>query len=612
MILLSIELENFMIYNKLNFVFKHGVWLIIGNNGSGKSTIFDAITFVLYGETRAGIDSIIKNGKSICRVKLIFKKNGVIFKIIRERYKNEKTKLYICANSEHGDINLTEPTIAETQKKIEEIIGINYDVFISSAYFCQEKISSFMNKSPVDRKELFFDMLGLNIYKLAEIKVKEEIRKTDIDLAIAETRKENYESEIINTKDELDFYSCDNKPNVNIINKNNEIKVLEDRIKTLEECLRKNQQLYDKYNYVCEICKEKDQNDLEIVEFKQNLRLIEKEILRNNSIKNKYCKEYDIVKSNNKLCKYKTCPTCGSVIKDKNSEKIEIELENKHRLIEKIDLKIHGINDKKNSIKKELNIALCNNEKFKNVLKDIDEDFLKSNDKNNLNNKLMNTKLEINNIKIKVSELHNEIIEAVKQETIIKRLKTKIEILESSIKDKAKEIKRSKDKIEKMNLIKKAFSKNGIPSYILENILPDLEYRTNTILSGIMNEPLYIKFKIQKETKSKKNRDTFDIDVYGDQFKRHFDSYSGGEKIRISIAIRLAISEFLEENVGVNISFLLIDEIEYMDDDGLESFVNTINKLGNKFYTILVISHLNKLKNSFNNIITIDNGKILN
>ena len=153
-----------------------------------------------------------------------------------------------------------------------------------------------------------------------------------------------------------------------------------------------------------------------------------------------------------------------------------------------------------------------------------------------------------------------------------------------------------------------AFSRNGIPSYILENTLPELEQATNNILKTIMKEPFYIKFNVQKETKSGKTKDTFYLSIFVDNAERQFNSCSGGEKVRVSIAIRLAISQLLSQSTGVKIKFLLIDEIEYLDTDGLEKFVDVVTSLKDHFDTIMVISHLVKLKNMINNIIVIEKG----
>jgi len=166
------------------------------------------------------------------------------------------------------------------------------------------------------------------------------------------------------------------------------------------------------------------------------------------------------------------------------------------------------------------------------------------------------------------------------------------------------------EKLKELRIIKYAFSRDGIPAYILENILPQLQEKVNVILLTIMKEAFYIEFKIQIKTKSKKIKDTFDIDIHRGNIKRNFNSCSGGEKVRISIAIRLAISELLSESIGVDLKFLLIDEIEYLDEEGLEKFLEIVNKLTKQFDSILIVSHIKELKEMFNNVMIVKGGKI--
>ena len=138
--------------------------------------------------------------------------------------------------------------------------------------------------------------------------------------------------------------------------------------------------------------------------------------------------------------------------------------------------------------------------------------------------------------------------------------------------------------------------------------MPELEKTTNNILKTIMKEPYYVRFNIQKKTKTDKIKDTFDLSIFVDNIERQFNSCSGGEKVRISIAIRLAISKLLSQNTGVKIKFLLIDELEYLDQDGLEKFVEIVESIRNQFDTILIISHLTKLKDLMDNFIVIEKG----
>ena len=152
--LISVEAINFLCYKHINFNFVDGVWLITGKNGAGKSSIFDMVCFAVYGKTRGDLDSVVKIGEKECIVRLKFKSDDSnIYKVVRKRVLNKKSSLLLF-NLRNKKLKLTRPNIVETQSKIESIIGFNFDMFISSAYFGQERITNFMSKTPKERKVL--------------------------------------------------------------------------------------------------------------------------------------------------------------------------------------------------------------------------------------------------------------------------------------------------------------------------------------------------------------------------------------------------------------------------------------------------------------------------
>ena len=151
----------------------------------------------------------------------------------------------------------------------------------------------------------------------------------------------------------------------------------------------------------------------------------------------------------------------------------------------------------------------------------------------------------------------------------------------------------------------KSFGKDGVPAIIVENITQELRQFANQILEKVCHRPTSIDFVTQKKNDNGSWGETFEVIVTMDGTDFELRDLSGGEKIRISIAIRLAISHVLTRRRGSGINFLLLDEVDQsLDKHGVESLSNMIHLLSGS-YKILIITHNDMMKEKFNNIITV-------
>lgn len=150
---------------------------------------------------------------------------------------------------------------------------------------------------------------------------------------------------------------------------------------------------------------------------------------------------------------------------------------------------------------------------------------------------------------------------------------------------------------EKLNI---AFGKNGIPSMIIENAIPELEEEANAILSRLSDIPITVNFESLKELKSGGERETLDIKIHDEMGIRPYELYSGGEAFRIDFAIRIALSKLLTFRAGAPLRTLIIDEgFGTQDEDGLQKLIQAINAIQSDFDKIIVITHLSVLKDAF-------------
>lgn len=158
------------------------------------------------------------------------------------------------------------------------------------------------------------------------------------------------------------------------------------------------------------------------------------------------------------------------------------------------------------------------------------------------------------------------------------------------------------------NRLAKAFGKDGVQALIMENVTEDLRNYANTVLKRICTEPMTLDFVTQRRTESGNWVETFDIKISAGDTVADFDDLSGGEQVRISIALRLALSRLLMRRVGSNVKFLLLDEVDQaLDRQGLHALASTINILSNEF-KILVITHNDSMKDCFDHTITVQKG----
>lgn len=166
------------------------------------------------------------------------------------------------------------------------------------------------------------------------------------------------------------------------------------------------------------------------------------------------------------------------------------------------------------------------------------------------------------------------------------------------------------EKQKKVNTLEKMvrlLGKNGIQTILLNAIIEDLEKTANDILQSICNETFQIFLDTQRlGSDGVSIVDTLDLRVKKEGVVQNFKSLSGGEQFRISLALRIALSEISSRHGGSALEFLLLDEINSpLDRQGTESlFINVIRSLERK-YKILVITHNDSLKERFNNVLDI-------
>jgi len=157
--------------------------------------------------------------------------------------------------------------------------------------------------------------------------------------------------------------------------------------------------------------------------------------------------------------------------------------------------------------------------------------------------------------------------------------------------------------IGQFKMLERAFGKDGVPALLIEQALPEIETKANELLDRLSDGQMSVRFITQAGFKDRKREDlkeTLDIQISDASGARDYETYSGGEAFRVNFAVRLALSEVLSRRKGARLQTLVIDEgFGSQDVEGRQRLIEAINLVKNDFAKILVITHLEELKDAF-------------
>lgn len=148
--------------------------------------------------------------------------------------------------------------------------------------------------------------------------------------------------------------------------------------------------------------------------------------------------------------------------------------------------------------------------------------------------------------------------------------------------------------------LREAFGKRGVPAMIIETVVPELEASANELLARMTDGRFHVRIETQREIKTGELREALDIIISDELGSRPYELYSGGEAFRINFALRIALSRLLARRAGAQLRSLFIDEgFGTQDTRGREQLVAAINSIQDDFDRILVITHIDELKEAF-------------
>lgn len=145
-----------------------------------------------------------------------------------------------------------------------------------------------------------------------------------------------------------------------------------------------------------------------------------------------------------------------------------------------------------------------------------------------------------------------------------------------------------------------AYGRDGIQALIIEQAVPEIEQEANTLLDKLTDGHVHLSLESLRELKKGGAKETLDIRITDELGERNYEMFSGGEAFRINFALRIALAKTVARRAGAQVRTLVIDEgFGTQTSEGLERMVEAIQSVADDFDLVLVITHVEQLKNAF-------------
>ncbi|MBI5947083.1 MAG: SMC family ATPase [Chloroflexi bacterium] len=145
-----------------------------------------------------------------------------------------------------------------------------------------------------------------------------------------------------------------------------------------------------------------------------------------------------------------------------------------------------------------------------------------------------------------------------------------------------------------------AFGKNGVQALLIDQSIPAVQYEANAMLDRMTGGRIHVSLHTQRAAAGGKMVDTLDIRISDDLGTRDYEMYSGGEAFRVDFALRIALARLLAQRAGATLPTLIIDEgFGTQDAEGIDRLVEAITAIKDEFRLILVVTHIDELKERF-------------
>ena len=607
----KVTLHNFLCFDHSEIVLENlGYTIVSGknnrvidnatSNGSGKSSIFNAISYALTGETIQGLSKNIENiyaNPNDCWVELDFNVNTDNFIVRRIKTPKQDLKIYVNGQNKSGK------GIKESNQVLAKYLPDLTSMLLGSVIILGQGLPcKFTEGHPGARKEKL-EKLTKSDYMIQSVRTKLDDRKLELSTQLrehedtkikAETQIKIFKQQLDTTKKDIEDYN-DYLVNGSIKNAVEEVnKQINETLglignlgierSKLETKIEENKKGYAalelKYNQELEDITKPLQEQKDISN--ASILSLESEI----NVESKRLKALDKVTD--------ICPTCGQKLL--NVTKIDTTAD--WDTVNKSKTKLKTLKSDYKKINLELDTAKNNilqaRDKALLEIKSIMEEDQKA---------LKKVEDNINTIKLKHQNLLQEESKLSAFEANFSKLnktkadlESKLESLNAQLVQTSSSIINDNEHLQVItNLI--SLTKREFRGILLENVINYINSRVKFYSQEVFNSDM-LSFSL--------NENYIDI-MYDDKY---YEALSGGEKQKVDIIIQLALRDLLSSQLGINSNILVIDEIfDFLDTKGCQKILNLITNLNNIDSVFIISHHINELAISYDNEIVVEKGE---
>jgi DNA repair exonuclease SbcCD ATPase subunit len=530
--------------------------LIIGTNGAGKSTILDALTFVLFNKPFRKINKpqlVNTTNEKDCLVEIEFSVNCRDY-LVRRGIKPNVFDIEVNGKELHK-----ESDDRLNQKILEEnILKVNYKSFTQIVILGSSTFVPFMQLTTANRREVIEDLLDIRIFSAMNALIKEKIRLQKDEIKSLQLKKENLKDKVEMQKSFIE--ELENRGNANINANQEKIVKLDAEVGIyMTENARTEEEIF---KYV------KEQE--EVTGAAEKLGKL-------NNLKGKISQKVSTITKEHKFFTENTvCPTCTQTIEE--------------------EFRLNRITDAQNKAK-ELQKGFQELEETMKFEQERERQFLAlSKEITKLNHEISqnNTRISLNQRQIR--DLESEV------QTLTEQLKNrnteheKLEEFRENLQKTFDDLSTRKEEIVHYDFAYSLLKDDGVKTKIIKKYLPFINQQVNRYLQMM---DFYINFHLDEEF-----NESIKSPIH-ENFS--YSSFSEGEKMRVDLSLLFTWREVARLKNSVNTNLLIMDEVfdSSLDGFGTEEFLKIIRYVI-KDANIFVISHKTGLEDKFESVIRFD------
>ena len=538
---------------------QHHTNLIIGTNGAGKSTMLDALTFVLFNKPFRKINKpqlANATNERDCLVEIEFSVNSRDY-LVRRGIKPNIFDIEVNGNPLHKEAD-----DRANQRILEEsILKVNYKSFTQIVILGSSTFVPFMQLTTANRREVIEDLLDIRIFSAMNSLIKDNIRTKKEQIKSLDIKKDNFKDKMHMQQEFIE--ELESRGNANIKSNSDKIDKLDSEV---EVYMRDNAVIEEDIH---KFTKEQE----EVIGAREKLSKL-------NNLKGKISQKVATITKEHKFFTENTvCPTCTQDIKEEFRVNRISDAQNKAKELKK------GYEDLEETIKFEQERERQFNSLSKEITK-LTHGISQNNTRISLNQRqIRDLEHEIQTI---TSNLQNRNTENEKLEQFKDNLQKTIEYLSDK-----------KQEIVHYDFAYSLLRDDGVKTKIIKKYLPFINQQVNRYLQMM---DFYINFKLDEEF-----GETIESPIH-ENFS--YSSFSEGEKMRVDLALLFTWREVARLKNSVNTNLLIMDEVfdSSLDGFGTEEFLKIIRYVI-KDANIFVISHKSDLHDKFQSVIRFEKVK---